>query len=295
MGAAKQSRLPASSCFPRLSDNLGLFDTHCHLTDDQFGDGIDEVLDRADRSGVSGILSVATDLEDSKRVLSLTNTRNHLRAAVGIHPNYAVNFDLTSMDSLKTLAEIRTVKAIGEIGLDFYREFTPPDKQIEAFEAQLRLAADLALPVVVHNRQADDEIMERLEDHSRAAIAKMAGRPLGILHCFSGDRELARRALDAGYLISLAGNLTYKSADNLRAVAKWLPANVILIETDAPYLAPVPFRGKRNEPKHLVDTFRVLTEIRKTTSVSLAGQLRSNCRRIFGWPARRDGNADSGL
>ena len=199
------------------------------------------------------------------------------------------------MDSLKTLAEIRTVKAIGEIGLDFYREFTPPDKQIEAFEAQLRLAADLALPVVVHNRQADDEIMERLEDHSRAAIAKMAGRPLGILHCFSGDRELARRALDAGYLISLAGNLTYKSADNLRAVAKWLPANVILIETDAPYLAPVPFRGKRNEPKHLVDTFRVLTEIRKTTSVSLAGQLRSNCRRIFGWPSRRDGNADSGL
>ena len=268
-----------------MSDSLGLVDTHCHLTDDRFQDDLEGVLDRAGRSGVAGILSVAIDLEDARRTLSLAHGRSHLRTAVGIHPNYAADFDPTAIGLLKNLADDDTVVAIGEIGLDFYRDFTPLEKQIEAFEAQLSLAAELGLPVTVHNRQADCEVMERLENHSRASAGKLAGRPPGVLHCFSGDRELAARALAAGYLISLAGNLTYKRADDLRAVAQWLPEDAILIETDAPYLAPVPFRGKRNEPKHVVETFGVLTEIRKTTLESLAGQLRSNCRRIFGWPA----------
>ncbi len=284
--------MPGRSYFPRLTDSLGLFDTHCHLTDERFRDDVEDVLERSARSGVAGILSVAIDLEDAKRNLSLARDRNQLRVAVGIHPNYASSFDPTAIGLIKDLADSSSVVAIGEIGLDFYRDFTPMDKQIEAFEAQLNLAAELGLPVTVHNRQADGEVMGRLEGHSRAASCKLADRPPGVLHCFSGGRELAARALDAGYLVSLAGNLTYKSAGNLRSVARWLPAEAILIETDAPYLAPVPFRGKRNEPKHLVETFGVLTEIRETTSASLARQLRSNCRRVFGWPVRGDQNAD---
>ena len=222
----------------------------------------------------------------------MAESRNFLRAAVGIHPNYASDFRSTAIDQLRKLASNKAVVAIGEIGLDFYRDFTPAAKQIEAFEAQLSLAAELGMPVTVHNRQADGEVMARLESHSQAAAGKLTGRPAGVLHCFSGDRELASRALDAGYLVSLAGNLTYKSAGNLRAVARWLPEGAILIETDAPYLAPVPFRGKRNESKHLVETFGVLTEIRGATRAPLARQLRSNCSRVFGWPVREDQNAE---
>lgn len=268
-----------------MSDSLGLIDTHCHLTDERFQDDLEDVLNRSGHSGVAGILSVAIDLDDARRTLCLANERSHLRAAVGIHPNYAADFDPTAIGLLKNLANNNSVVAIGEIGLDFYRDFTPVAKQIEAFEAQLGLAAELGLPVTVHNRQADGEVMARLERHSRAAAGKLEGRPPGVLHCFSGDHKLAARALAAGYLISLAGNLTYRRANALRAVAQWLPEEAILIETDAPYLAPVPFRGKRNEPKHVVETFRLLTEIRKTTSESLAGQLQSNCHRVFGWPA----------
>lgn len=271
-----------------MSDRLGLIDTHCHLTDEQFRDDIEDVLERSHCSSIAGILSVATDLKDARRTVGLTESRNFLRAAVGIHPNYASDFCSTAIDLLRKLTNNPRVVAIGEIGLDFYRDFTPADEQIAAFEAQLSLAAELGLPVTVHNRQADGEILARLESHSRASAGRLKGRAPGVLHCFSGDRELASRALDAGYLISLAGNLTYKSANNLRAVARWLPEDAILIETDAPYLAPVPFRGKRNEPKHLVETFGVLTDTRRADPAKLAGQLRSNCSQVFGWPVRED-------
>ncbi|HWE63993.1 MAG TPA: TatD family hydrolase [Chloroflexota bacterium] len=249
-----------------------LIDTHCHLTWPSFGD-VSEVLARARAAGVCRLLTAATDLPSCRAALALAGTYEEVFAAVGIHPNDLRPDD--DVDAICALAQHERVVAIGETGLDYYRDYVPAVLQRRAFDAHLALAATLNLPVVVHNRQADQDVL--------SAITAFQGRVRGVLHCFSGDRALAARALDLGYYLSFAGNLTYPSAAALRDVAAWVPRDRVLVETDAPFLSPVPRRGKRNEPAFVGLTLQALAACRMEDARDLAQQVISNAQTLFAW------------
>lgn len=249
-----------------------LVDTHCHLTWPSYTD-VPAVLERARAAGVARMLTAATDLPSCHAALDLAATHPDVYAAVGIHPNDAREDD--DLDAVAALARAPRVVAIGETGLDYYRDHVAPALQRRSLDAHLSLAASLVLPIIIHNRQADDDVI--------AALSAYRGRVRGVLHCFSGDEALAARALDLGYLLSFAGNLTYPSAGALRAVAARLPADALLVETDAPFLSPVPYRGKRNEPALVRATLETLAACRDDDVDRLATQVRANAARLFAW------------
>lgn len=213
-------------------------DTHCHL------DAIDEeagaIVRRALAAGVDAIVTVGTDVATSTASVELAGQFDQVWAAVGIHPHEAGTFTLNSLAEIRALASRPKVVAIGEIGLDFYRDLSPRDSQIEAFRSQLELAAQCDLPVVIHVRDSFDEVIEVLGEVSPDVRA--------VFHCFSGGAVQAQRALELGAYISFAGNVSYPKAESLREAARATPLDRILVETDSPYLSPVPHRGKRNEP-----------------------------------------------
>lgn len=219
------------------------------------------------------MLSAATDVPSCHATVALAEAHSDVYAAVGIHPNDVREPD--DLDLVIDLARHARVVAIGETGLDYYRDAVDPRVQRRSFDAHLSLAASLQLPVIVHNRHADDDIL--------AAVSAYAGRVRGVLHCFSGDAHLAARALELGYYLSFAGNLTYPSAGGLRAVAATVPIDRVLVETDAPFLSPVPYRGKTNEPARIGATLRALATCRNEDVAWLAGRIVSNARHLFGW------------
>ena len=255
-----------------------LADTHAHLTWPSFIDVPDVIL-RARAAGVTRILTAATDLASCVQAIELARSYPEVHAAVGVHPN-DVRED-NDLDAVAGLAGEPQVVAIGETGLDYYREHTDPSLQRRSLDWHLDLAARTGLPVILHDREADEDLL--------AALAAYAGRVRGVLHCFSGDRTLAGRALDLGYYLSFAGNITYPSAATIRDVASWAPAERILSETDAPFLSPVPMRGRRNEPAHVTHTVIAIAAARGAPVDEMASILTANASTLFGW----NGGADA--
>ena len=249
-------------------------DTHAHLEMESFDGDRTAVLERAARAGIEAIITVGTTLLDCEKAVALARFYRPVYAAVGIHPHGVKEIDGATYDALRALARQDKVVAIGEIGLDFFYDHSPRDVQLHRFEEQLCLAEELDLPVIVHDRQAHTETLGMLRARK--------GRIRGVLHCFSGDAEMARECLEMGFYLSVAGPVTYKKSDGLREVARGIPLERLLVETDAPYLAPQPYRGKRNDPAYIVETVACLAESRGLPAGELEQLTAANARRLFG-------------
>jgi TatD DNase family protein len=256
-----------------------LTDTHCHLSLDQFSDELDQILDRAHEAGVGQVLIPGIDLETSQRAVEIAEGKEGIFAAVGVHPHNASGYSEASRDQLLELARSSTVVAIGEIGLDFYRDHSPRNRQKAAFIDQLSLARQLDLPVIIHNREAQEEILEVLIEW-----APTVSRPQkGVLHAFSGDQQGAERALSSGFFIGVAGPLTYPNAGELRKTIQYLPQDRLLLETDSPYLPPQPHRGQQNEPAYLPFIAEELGRLTHREFDKVAADTSENATRLFGW------------
>lgn len=253
-----------------------LIDTHCHLDFDSFAADREAVLARATAVHVTHILIPGLDLANSTAILSLTAQFPMLYGAVGVHPNSTAVWQDTWLAELHTLAQEAKVVAIGEIGLDYYWQDSPHATQQHAFAAQLRLAAELALPVIIHNREASADVIALLRQ------SPLAGREgAGVLHSFSGDWPTAVAALDMGFYLGFTGPITYKKAEALRQIAARVPLERILIETDAPFLTPQPRRGQRNEPAYVTYVAEKLAEIRGLETAVVAHHTTQNALRLF--------------
>ena len=253
-----------------------LFDTHAHLHFPEFAGDLPAVLERALAAGVRWLLTIGTSAEGSRAAVALAEREPDLYAAVGIHPHDAAEADEAAFDELRRLAESSgKVVAVGEIGLDFFRNLSPRDVQLEVFRRQLDLARRLGKPVLVHCREAHAETLE---------ILRVEGVPAagGIMHCFSGDAEVARRCLDLGLLISLAGPVTYPNARKLPEVVKLTPEDRLVVETDCPFLPPQPYRGKRNEPAYLPITAARVAELKGLPAEALGARMAENALALFG-------------
>ncbi|MBI2154973.1 MAG: TatD family hydrolase [Candidatus Rokubacteria bacterium] len=253
-----------------------LFDTHAHLHFPEFADDLPAVLERARGVGVRWMLTIGTSVEGSQAALTLAEREPDLYAAVGIHPHDAAEADEAAFEELRRLAEASDrVVAIGEIGLDFFRNLSPRDVQAEVFRRQLDLARRVRKPVLIHCREAHAETLE---------ILRVEGVPVagGIMHCFSGDAEVARRCLDLGLFISLAGPVTYPNARKLPEVVRLAPEDRLVVETDCPFLPPQPYRGKRNEPAHLPITAARVAELKGLPAEAFGARMAENALTLFG-------------
>jgi TatD DNase family protein len=255
-----------------------LIDSHCHPYMADFDGDRSAVLDRARRAGVSALVAVGYDLASSRQAVAMAEAHPDVHACVAIHPHHAAEATPAALEELRGLAGGPRVVAVGETGLDFYRDLAPRELQAAAFRAQLRLARELRLPVVIHDRDAHPEVMELLAEEGD-------GLPAVVLHCFSGDRAMAEAAWRRGYYTSLAGPLTYKNAHALREIARAAPGDRLLIETDAPYLPPEPFRGRRNEPAYLRRVAETLAGVRGTELAEAARLTTENARRALRLPS----------
>ncbi|MHB1004799.1 MAG: TatD family hydrolase [Chloroflexota bacterium] len=254
-----------------------IIDTHAHLDDEGYTDR-EGVLSRARAAGVARIITVGVDLPTSRAAVALAAAHPDVYAVVGVHPHEATRFDAQVLAALDELARLPKVVAIGEIGLDFYRDLSPRDAQRAAFRAQLELAARLGLPVVIHDRDAHAEVMARLREW---ALAGPGNRERGVLHCFSGDEEMAREAIDLGFYVSLAGPVTFPKATRLQHLATTLPLDRLLVETDCPYLTPEPLRGRRNEPANVRFVAERVAALRGLALAELARATTANAVRLF--------------
>jgi TatD DNase family protein len=259
---------------------MDLVDTHCHLDFSNYESDRADVLQRARAAGVKRIIIPAIDIASSRQALELAAGDRDIFAAVGIHPNRSADFAHSALEPVRMLAGNANVVAIGEIGLDYHWDTSPKPRQWQAFEAQLALASALELPVIIHNREASDDVMAILENWAPDAPASLQGR-LGVLHSFSASREIADRALALGFYLGFTGPVTFKKADELRVIAQQAPIGRILIETDAPFLAPQPRRGKRNEPAFLRYINQKLAELHRLNPDEMAMQTTFNAERLF--------------
>lgn len=257
-----------------------MIDTHCHLNFDSYRDDLEAVIARAAAAGVTRVIVPAIDPNTSRDILALCSRHAGLFAAVGIHPNSSADFTPALLKPLADMAAHPKVVAIGEIGLDYYWDKSPKPKQFEAFESQLALAAKLALPVIIHNREASADIMDILESWIRGLPDSLKTRP-GVLHSFSAPADIAERALEAGFYIGFTGPITYKKADDLRAVAARVPLDRLLVETDGPFLTPTPHRGQRNEPAYIPYIVERLAALHQVTVEQMAQATTENAARLF--------------
>jgi TatD DNase family protein len=263
-----------------------LVDTHCHIDAKQFeNDPPEAVIERALRVGVRRMVNIGTNLETSAAAVELAQAQARVYAAVGVDPNDAEGFDEASISRLRSLASRPKVVAIGEIGLDYHWDVVARDEQARVFRVQLDLACELGLPVVIHNRDADEDTGAILIEwaSSPAVKARFADRPVGVMHCYSGDLDLAQRLHELGFLISLAGVVTFKNARALQAVAKEMPVSALVIETDAPYLSPHPHRGERNEPARVRNIAEFVAGLREDALEEIARATTRNAASLFGW------------
>ena len=261
-----------------------LIDTHAHLCFPDFSDDLPRIVEQARAVGVERILSIATTLEDARRTLTLAQQYDDVYASVGLHPGDVPEHSLGDMPELVALAKGPKVVAIGETGLDYYRlkENEAPairQQQKDLFWAQLELAKERWLPVVIHNRAAEGDVLEILRAH--AGGLPKDWRPWGVMHCFSGDAKFAFDCLEIGLLISFTGILTFKNAVALRDVAKKIPLDCVMLETDAPYLAPHPHRGKRNEPSYVPLIAETLAQTKGVSLDEIARVTTANAHRLF--------------
>jgi TatD DNase family protein len=236
-----------------------LIDSHAHL--DLFKGDRNEVIDRAFKAGLSAIVTVGIDLTSSKKTLDIARSRDKIWAVIGVHPHDAKMVTKRTQDEIRGLAADPKVVAIGETGLDYYRTLSPKDVQVRAFRDFLALATDLKLPVVIHDRDAHQVVLEILTAHHKAGGFTAPSGP-GVIHCISGDWQYAKTCLDMGFYISVPGVVTFPKARTLHDVVKKVPADRVLVETDSPFLAPEPFRGKRNEPAYVRYTAAACAKLR---------------------------------
>lgn len=258
---------------------MTLFDTHAHLYDDRFAADLPAVLDRAAAAGVVGILSLGIDLDTSRATVRQAADRPWLRAAVGVHPNESAAAAPGDWDAIAALAADPRVVAIGETGLDRHWDRAPFPTQEEWFDRHLELARRLGKPVAIHCREAEADVARLLRTHF-----DRHGPIRGIMHSYCGNAAHAGMFLAMGLHVSFAGMLTYKTADDVRAVAASVPADRLLVETDAPYLAPVPMRGKRNEPAFVAHTAARLADVRGVSPDEIGRITTANADRLFGRP-----------
>jgi TatD DNase family protein len=277
---------------------LSFIDTHCHLEMDEFNSDRDKVIERAKNAGIEAIVTIGSDLKGCKGAIELSAKYDLVYAAIGIHPHDAKDFTVDIFNQLKAWIKNSNppespltplwkrgaegdfkggqggikVVAIGEIGLDYHYDNSPREIQREVFKRQLAIAKETGLPVVIHSREAKKDTLE---------IMRNSGIDKGVLHCFSGDMDMAERAMAMGFSISVAGPVTFKNARRLREITQAIPDDYLLIETDAPYLTPEPFRGKRNEPSYLVHIARTIAEIRGISMEDLARITTLNAKRLF--------------
>jgi TatD DNase family protein len=252
-----------------------LIDTHAHLDFPEFCHDIRGVLDRAGKRGVQEIVTIGIDLVSSHRAANLAEAHTEVYATAGIHPHGARELDGETLLSLEGLACKEKVVAVGEVGLDYYRDRQPRPIQRRCLEQQLELAAQVSLPVVFHIRDAFDDFFKIIKAHR----PRLAG---GILHCFSGDWDIARTCLDMGFYISIPGTVTFPKAEAQQEVAKRAPLDRILVETDAPYLAPLPYRGKVNEPAFVYYTAEKIATLRGCTIEEVGARTTANAHEVFG-------------
>lgn len=260
---------------------MNFIDSHCHIDAEQFNDDRAEVIKRAHEAGVKTMLVVGTgdaaDFNNFQRVVDLAEQNDNIYCSIGIHPHDAKTFGKEEEEKLVNLAKSSNkVIGWGEIGLDYYYDHSPRDVQREVFIRQIRIAKELNLPIIIHSRDADDETVEILTEECN--YPEFRG---GVMHCFGGTPEMAQALMEIGFMISFAGNVTFKKADNLRDSAKVVPLERLLIETDCPYLTPIPFRGKRNEPMYVVETAKFLAEFYGVELDELATATTKNFYRFF--------------
>jgi TatD DNase family protein len=264
-----------------------VLDSHCHLAGEEFAPDLHQVAARASEAGVSTALCILA-AEDAPEVARANEVRaawgDGLHFATGIHPHHAGLFAGDMARAVRTVEEALAASdacAIGEIGLDYHYDFSPRDVQQEVFRVQIRLALQRDLPIIIHTREATDDTFTVLKEE--AEQAGQSGRVLrGVFHCFTGDVEMARRALAIDFYLSYAGILTFPKADTLREAARITPLDRLLSETDAPYLAPVPFRGKRNEPAYVPRVVQTLADLHGQTVAAMGEQIAANFTRLFG-------------
>lgn len=250
-----------------------LVDSHAHLQLKTFNKDRDRVIIHAKKQGVKYVVNVGFDVEASRKAVELAEKHDGLYATVGVHPHNAVQFNQNVLNKLKRLSTNRKVVAIGEVGLDYYRNLSPRQSQKEAFEAQLMLAEDLKLPVVIHDREAHADILKML--------SKFRGKINGVMHCFSGSKEMAEQCVQLGFSISFAGPITFPNSHKLREVAKRIDLSNVLLETDSPWLTPLNATERRNEPAHLVLIARETARLKQISFAEVTEATTQNAMRIF--------------
>jgi len=260
----------------------GLIDTHTHLQLKEFNRDREAALERAWQAGLEVIVVLGVDVRSSGAAIALAEANPRVYAAVGCHPHDAARLDADGWLRLKEMTRRPGVVAVGEIGLDFYRNLSPREAQVRVLEQELALAAELRLPVAVHCREAQEEMYPILERWSGTARPLFEGRLLGVMHYFSGDLQLARRYVDMGFLISIHTSVTYPGSQRLREVAAGVGMDCLLLETDSPYGAPQSRRGKRNEPAYVAEAAACVAELRGTTADEVARRSSENAVRLFG-------------
>lgn len=251
-----------------------LVDSHAHLGMPQFNADRQEVIQRAFDNGVELILTVGTDMRGCQKAIEIARGNKRVFAIIGIHPHHARHVDEATYSDLKSLSNDARVKAIGEIGLDFFRNLSPRETQMARFREQINLAKELGLPIVVHARDAQKEVLTILREEG----ARETG---GVLHCFSGGYDMAKSCMDLGLFISVPGTITFKNSSGLRADVRKIPLDRILLETDCPFLAPMPFRGRRNEPAYVKIIASKLAEVKAMDFDEAARITSRNAQTVF--------------
>ncbi|MEN8190720.1 MAG: TatD family hydrolase [Thermodesulfobacteriota bacterium] len=261
---------------PPIKGDSYLIDSHCHLDMGSYEKDLEAVLARAKEGGVKRILTIGIDEASSRRAVELARNYPAIRASVGVHPHDVDRINDETLTNLTNLARNNhgLVVAYGEIGLDYVKQFSPAHLQKKYFGLQLELARELELPIIIHDREAHDDILDLLEQHGPFDQG-------GVMHCFSGDKQFAEKVLEFGLHISIPGIVTFNNARDLQEVAESVPLNRLILETDGPFLAPVPRRGKRNEPAYLAYTAQKVAELRGITLEVLARETSRNVERLF--------------
>jgi TatD DNase family protein len=254
-----------------MTNRAVLVDTHAHL---EVVESISEVIDRAFKNGVETVVAVSSDLDSSRRTIEISNSFHTVYSAVGIHPHEASSFDESALAQLTNFVSEKRVRAIGETGLDYHYSHSNRESQIISFTNHIGLSIQFDLPLIIHIREAFSDVLNilRKPDFSNAR---------GVIHCFTGDYETAKGFIDLGFFISFSGIVTFKNAENVRDAAKRIPLDSMLIETDSPYLAPVPFRGKKNEPAYVIHVAEKISELRGTSYEKIAEMTTINAKELF--------------
>ncbi len=248
-----------------------IFDTHAHYDDSRFDEDRDELISSLSQKGVDKIINCGCDLKSSLSAIAMSEKFDFIYAAVGVHAHEAEETTEEDLDKIKKLYKNKKIVAVGEIGLDYHYDFSPRERQLEIFERQIVLANELKLPIIVHDREAHEDTMRLLKKY----------KPKGVVHCFSGSVEMAKEIIKLGMYIGLGGAVTFKNAKKPVEVAEYLPLDRLLLETDAPYMTPVPFRGQRCDSSHIAYTAEKIAEIKKLSVQELIDICNTNAKNLF--------------